>query len=48
MPPLSKNIMIWIGIMVAVLLAVSLLQNDLGETTNGKTPERLADRKSVV
>ncbi len=44
MPPVSKNIMLWIGIMVAVLLVVNLLQGGMSPETsvNGKAPERLA------
>ena len=43
MPPISKNIMLWIGIMLAGLLVVSLLQNDMnGQSSNGKSVERLA------
>ncbi len=41
MPPLSKNIMLWIGIMVAVLLLVNLAQGGV-QPADGKGTERLA------
>ena len=41
MPPISKNIMLWIGIMVAVLLVVSLTQGDLA-SQGGKNAQHLA------
>ena len=41
MPPLSKNILLWIGIMVAILLLINLLQGG-NISDNGKQPERLA------
>lgn len=42
MPPISKNIAIWIGIMVALLLLVNLSQGGLGEETVANAPGRLA------
>ncbi len=41
MPPLSKNIMLWIGIMVAVLLLVNLVQGGITQES-GKGMTRLA------
>ncbi len=44
MPPISKNIAIWIGIMAAALIIISLSKDGLnGESsTSGQGPERLA------
>jgi cell division protease FtsH len=43
MPPLSKNIAIWVGIMVAALLIVNLLQGSVTQDAAGGAPLAYSD-----